>query len=254
MYNASNVRALTCVRRKCAWGGHALLDACVSPTSFLSVRGFAPEGQHRSKSLLCAVRPFHAWLGASLPSHSSSVNESSGQDELPRRAMRDTPLVGRALSDSTCKMCALRCMLDRAGMGGSHFRFHSSPKTAEVCGVHVRFLRRACVERFCKQYACGALYACEYNARTNGGAATHNPIPHSFCNDRQPSSCAVHAALVRIACVERFNIELDEPCADGFHPPSESLFEAHDASTCSGAIDDARRIVPFGGSTTTAVS
>ena len=135
MYNASNVRALTCVRRKCAWGGHALLDACVSPTSFLSVRGFAPEGQHRSKSLLCAVRPFHAWLGASLPSHSSSVNESSGQDELPRRAMRDTPLVGRALSDSTCKMCALRCMLDRAGMGGSHFRFHSSPKTAEVCGT-----------------------------------------------------------------------------------------------------------------------
>ncbi len=118
----------------------------------------------------------------------------------------------------------------------------------------VRFLRRACVERFCKQYACGALYACEYNARTNGGAATHNPIPHSFCNDRQPSSCAVHAALVRIACVERFNIELDEPCADGFNPPSESLFEAHDASTCSGAIDDARRIVPFGGSTTTAVS
>ena len=90
----------------------------------------------------------------------------------------------------------------------------------------VRFLRRACVERFCKQYACGALYACECNARTNGGAATHIPIPHSFCNDRQPSSCAVHAALVRIACVERFNIELDEPSADGFHPPSESLFEA----------------------------
>ena len=116
----------------------------------------------------------------------------------------------------------------------------------------VRFLRRACVERFCKQYACGALYACECNARTNGGAATHIPIPHSFCNDRQPSSCAVHAALVRIACVERFNIELDEPSADGFHPPSESRFEAHDASTCSGAIDDARRIVPFGGSTTTA--
>ena len=135
MYNASNVRALTCVRRKCAWGGHALLDACVSPTSFLSVRGFAPEGQHRSKSLLCAVRPFHAWLGASLPSHSSSVNESAGQDELPRRAMRDTPLVGRALSDSTCKMCALSCMLDRAGMGGSHFRLQSSPKMAEVCGT-----------------------------------------------------------------------------------------------------------------------
>ena len=94
----------------------------------------SPPKANIPKSLLCAVRPFHAWLGASLPSHSSSVNESAGQDELPRRAMRDTPLVGRALSDSTCKMCALSCMLDRAGMGGSHFRLQSSPKMAEVCG------------------------------------------------------------------------------------------------------------------------
>ena len=172
-------------------GGHALLDACVSPTSFLSVRGFAPKGQHRSKSLLCAVRPFHAWLGASLPSHSSSVNESAGQDELPRRAMRDTPLVGRALSDSTCKMCALSCMLDRAGMGGSHFLLQSSPKMAEVCGPCDSCEERALSDSVSNMRA---LYACEYNARTSGGAATHNPIPHSWCNDWQPSSCAVHAA------------------------------------------------------------
>jgi len=234
-------------------GGHALLDACVSPTSFLSVRGFAPKGQHRSKSLLCAVRPFHAWLGASLPSHSSSVNESAGQDELPRRAMRDTPLVGRAWSDSTCKMCALSCMLDRAGMGGSHFRPQSSPKMAEVCGPCDSCEERALSDSVSNMRAVRCTLVSTTLERAGAPRLT---IPFHIHGAIIGSRLAVRCTplLVRIACVERFNIELEEPSADGFHPPSESLFEAHDASTCSGAIDDARRIVPFGGSTTTALS
>jgi len=134
LYNASNVRALTCVRRKCAWGATPYSMHAFHPLPFYPFVD-SPLKANIVPSRCCAQFGHSTrWLGASLPSHSSSVNESAGQDELPRRAMRDTPLVGRALSDSTCKMCALSCMLDRAGMGGSHFRLQSSPKMAEVCG------------------------------------------------------------------------------------------------------------------------